>query len=76
MKKIDLIFGILFLVVLGIGFTHAGIVYDTWRHSSYLSSFPAEYAFLILVPYAAGTVLLCLAWLIIKLVKRRKAVTL
>ena len=70
MKKINSIFRILLIVVAAVAILHTGIAYFNLFRAQNTFSAPAELAFLILVPYALGMIVLLLVWLIIWRVKK------
>lgn len=73
MKKVNLAFCILVCGVAIAAILHTGIAYLNFVFAApAYTSAPAEVAFLLLVPYALGIILLLLVWLIVRRICRKK----
>lgn len=74
MRKVHAVFLFLTILAAAAGILHGGILYALWSAPGYLSSFPAETAFLLTgAGYGSAVAILLIVWLAIWLIARGKA---
>lgn len=74
LKKINLAFLIVLIVVLAAGIVHTAVLYGKYLYaaSQWLTGAPAEVAFFMLIPYAFGALLWGIVWIGVYFGVRRK----